>query len=254
MTNKFITVRKEKDQLQKENKELQNEILILQSNIRQMIPGFGSNTSGSFPMLNELQNKLSEFFKCDCQDIFFDLLSPELNIDGIVFFFKNSLERVQQLILTYFEPMENNLKKTLIIDNLWTPIDNVLKKSIQSNWKKIFAQITQEGSFNSIVRYIQANLKLLDEDIKADKIILEFLKKACEMSFFCHVSEPQITIDISTIGQNVLFNSTKHDSVDGFIKQKHECVIILPSCHRASQNQDNTLFKSQVLPLDYEFP
>ena len=42
MTNKFITARKERDQFQKENKELQNEILILQSNIRQMIPGFGS--------------------------------------------------------------------------------------------------------------------------------------------------------------------------------------------------------------------
>jgi len=70
MTNKFITIRKERDNFQKENKELQNEIMILQSNIRQMIPGFSNNTSSSFPMINELQNKLSEFYKCDCQDIF----------------------------------------------------------------------------------------------------------------------------------------------------------------------------------------
>ena len=98
MTNKFITVRKERDVLQKENKELQNEILILQSNIRQMIPGFSNNTSSSFPMLNELQNKLSEFYKCDCQDIFFDLLSPELNMEGIVYFYKNSFLKVNEMI------------------------------------------------------------------------------------------------------------------------------------------------------------
>jgi len=77
MTNKFINMRKDRDQLQKENKDLQNEILLLQSNIRQMIPGFSSNTSASFPMFNELQNKINEFFKCDCQDIFFDLLAPD---------------------------------------------------------------------------------------------------------------------------------------------------------------------------------
>ena len=160
MTNKFITVRKEKDQLSKENKEQQNEILLLQSNIRQMIPGFGNNTSGSFPMLNELQNKLSEFFKCDCQDIFFDLLSPELNIDGIVFFFKNCLLKIQDLVSNYFEPMETVLKKTLCIDNLWTPIDNVLKKSVQSNWKKIFTQMCLDSSIQIIVQFIQNNLKL----------------------------------------------------------------------------------------------
>lgn len=255
MTNKFITVRKDKDQLQKENKELQNEILILQSNIRQMIPGFGSNTSGSFPMLNELQNKLSEFFKCDCQDIFFDLLSPELNIDGIVFFFKNCILKIQELVFNYFEPMESLLKKTIGIDSLWTPIDNVLRKSVQSNWRKIFSQMCLDASIQAIVNFIQNNLKLQDEDPRANKIIFDFLKKSCEIYFCCHVSDPQVFIDINSIGQKILFNPIKHDSVDGFIKQKHECVVVLPACYKINaSSSENMLFKAQVLPLDYEFP
>lgn len=255
MSNKITTLRKEKEQVQKENKELQNEILILQSNIRQMIPGFGSNTSGSFPMINELQNKISEFFKCDCQDVFFDLLSPELNIDGIVFFYKNSLLKIQEVVVQYFEPMESTLKKTLSIDNLWTPIDNVLRKSVQSNWKKIFPQVCLDNSLLPIVNFLQSNLKLQDEDPAANKTILEFLKKCCELYFFCHVSDPQVFIDLNNIGQKILFNSMKYESVDGFIKQKHECVIILPSCYKVnSSSNENLLFKAQVLPLDYEFP
>jgi hypothetical protein len=256
ITNKYITARKEKDQLVKENKEMQNEILILQSNIRQMIPGFGNNTSGSFPMLNELQNKISEFLKCDCQDIFFDLLSPELNLEGIVFFFKNSFIKVQELVLLYFEPLESCLKRTLCIDTLWTPIDNVFRKSFQSNWKKIFHQLCSDHSLEAIIYNLQAQLKLKDDDpVTANKIIFDFLKKCCEIYFFCHISDPPINFDISVVGQKVLFNSLKHDSVDGFIKQKHECIVILPSCHKNNTNSnENILFKPQVLPYDYEFP
>jgi hypothetical protein len=58
----------------------------LQSNIRQMVPSF-SNTSGSFPMINELQHIVSEFYKVDCQDVFFDVLSLELNLEGVIYFF-----------------------------------------------------------------------------------------------------------------------------------------------------------------------
>lgn len=88
MTNKFATTRKERDQLKTENKELQDEIIQLQSSMRQMVPCM-SNTSQSFPMFNELTNACSEMYKCDCQDVFFDLLCPELNLEGVVFFYQN---------------------------------------------------------------------------------------------------------------------------------------------------------------------
>jgi FtsZ-binding cell division protein ZapB len=254
MTNKFMTTKKEKEQLQKENKELQNDILVLQSNIRQMIPGFSSNTSGSFPMLNELQNKITEFFKCDCQDIFFDLLSPELNMEGIVFFYKNCLSKVQDLIVSYFEPMDSLLRKTLCIDNLWGPIDNVLRKSFQSNWKRIYAQAVPEGSINNIMIYVQSNLKLQDEDPTANRQINDFLKKCAEIVFCCQICDPLIQIDFNVLGQKILFNPIKYDSIDGFIKQKHECIVILPSLYKGVSSNENMILKAQVLPLDYEFP
>ena len=65
MTTKFGTARKERDQLKTENKELQDEVIQLQSSMRQMVPCM-SNTSQSFPMFNELSNQCSELYKCDC--------------------------------------------------------------------------------------------------------------------------------------------------------------------------------------------
>jgi hypothetical protein len=252
MTNKFQIVKKEKEQLAKENKELQNEILILQSNIRQMIPGFSSNTSSSFPMFNELQNKISEFFKCDCQDIFFDLLSPELNMDGIVFFYKNCITKTQELINSYFDPLDKVVRHTLCIDQLWSPIDNVFRKSYQSNWKKILNQLINETSIHNIMVFIQSNLKLQDEDPAANRIITEYLKKCAEIIFCSHISDPPLHIDITCLGQKVYFNPMKYDSVDGFIKQKHECIIILPSIYKS--NKSDMILRAQVLPTDYEFP
>lgn len=227
----------------------------MQSNMRQMIPGFSSNTSSSFPMLNELQNRLSEFFKCDCQDIFFDLLSPELNMEGIVFFYKNAFTKIQDMIKNYFEPLDDLMKKTICIEMLWTPIDNVLRKSFQSNWKLIYAQMSLEPNYYSIMQFIQSNLKLQDENPQANKLIVDFLKKTSEIFFCCYISDPQISVDLSLIGQRTTFNPAKHESLDGFVKQKHECVCILPACFKtAVALQENCIFKSQVLPFDYEFP
>jgi predicted nuclease with TOPRIM domain len=139
ITNKFITVRKERDQLKQENKELQEEVMHLQANIRQMVPCF-SNTSSAFPMLNELQNIVSEFYKCDSQDVFFDLLCPELNLDGVVFFFQNSIPIVIETIEKYFAPVEVVLKKVSTSSTLEGPIVNVLRKTYQSNWRSIYNQ------------------------------------------------------------------------------------------------------------------
>lgn len=247
-------MRKERDQLKKENKELQNEILVLQSNIRQMIPGFSSNTSSSFPMLNELQNKLTQYYKCECQDVFFDLLCPELNMDGLVFYFKESFNRIQEMINLYFDPLETLLKRTLVIEDMWSSIDNVLRKSYQSNWKKILSQIFNDTSNNNIMLFIQSELKLQEEDQTANNMIIEFLKKTAVIFFFCHISDPIIKIDVNVIGQTVQFNSTKHETIDGFAKPKHECIVLLPSCYKINFNSENLIVKAQVLPVDYEFP
>jgi len=136
ITQKFVNVRKERDQFKQENKDLQEEVLQLQSSIRQMVPCF-SNTSSAFPMQNEMQNIVSEFYKCDCQDVFFDLLCPELNLDGVIFFFQNTIPVVIEVIEKHFQPVEHVLKKVTNMQQLDGPIVNVLRKTYQSNWKGI---------------------------------------------------------------------------------------------------------------------
>lgn len=256
MTNKYITIRKERDQLLKENKELNNEILLLQSNMRQMIPGFSSNTSSSFPMLNELQNRLSEFVKCDCLDIFFDLLSPELNMEGIIFFYKSCFEQLNEYISTYFDPLINSLKKTLCFteNNLHSSIDNVLRKSYQGNWRKILDNISNSVDFKKIINYIQSQLNLQDNSHLANQTILEFLNKSLEILFFCYICDPVIVLDFNSMGNRIIFNTMKFESMDGFIKQKHECYIILPGFYKFGIANENIIIKAQVLPFDYEFP
>ena len=49
-------------------------------------------------MQNELSNIVSEFYKCDCQDCFFDILSTDLNLEGVVYFFQNTLPPVIEAI------------------------------------------------------------------------------------------------------------------------------------------------------------
>ncbi len=254
LTSKFIAIRKERDDIKKENKELQNEILILQSNIRQMIPGFSSNTSSSFPMLNELQNKLSQYYKCECQDIFFDLLCPELNMEGLVFYFQETFKQINENIKKYFDPLGILLKKTICIDEMWSSIDNVLRKSYQSNWTKILPQIFNEISYNNIMIHIQNALKLQEGDNTANSMIVEYLKKTAVILFFCFISDPIIKVDVDSIGQRALFNQTKHETIDGFAKPKQECIILLPGCFKTNLNNENMIIKYQVLPVDYEFP
>lgn len=111
----------------------------MQSNMRQMVPSF-SDTSSTFPMMNELQNIVSEFYKCDCQDVFFDLLCPELNLDGVVFFYQSTIPVVVETVEKHFAPVESILRKVSSMPALDGPIVNVLKKTYQSNWRAIYAQ------------------------------------------------------------------------------------------------------------------
>jgi hypothetical protein len=79
-------------------------------------------------MFNELTNIVSQFYKCDCQDIFFDVLSSELNLDGVVYFYSNSLPLIIQAIEKHFWPVEHSLKEASGSQKLDLSISNVLRK------------------------------------------------------------------------------------------------------------------------------
>lgn len=252
MTNKFQQSKKEKDQLQKDNKSLQEEVLTLQSNLRQMIPGF-ANTSSSFPMLNELSNQTTEFYKYDCIDIFFDLLCPELNMKGIIYFFSTAYSRVSDNINNYFSPLESTIKKIGCLNNIEGPIINVLRKSFQTNYKEMQKKFHDFSNSTIIVDEIQNNLKLGNLSEETGKLIRNFVNKLSEFLMCYYICDPPLVINYKSIGTKVLFNATKHDPLDGFIKSKEECIVILPSLHKHSCDGE-LLGKGLVLQVNYEIP
>ena len=254
--DKLSSLKKENHRIEQENLILKEELENLQNDMRLMIPGFSSNTSNSFPMLTELHNKISDYIKLSCEDIFFDLLQPNLNMKGVVEFFRIIFINLSDLIEKFFNPLEKAINNVLFIDNIYEPIDNVLRKSYQINWKNFFDDIKKGINYTEIINDINKSLNLdfISENGEEGNMIKEFILKTFEIVFFCYISDPIISIDISQIGKEVKYNSMTHDSLDGFIKSKQISTIILPTFYKGKVSTKNSmLVKSQVLAKDYEF-
>ena len=104
------------------------------------------------------------------------------------------------------------------------------------------------------MKSIQSTLKLADGvDETINEEIIRFLEKLSLNCFKMYICDPWLVFDLSVIGKKVNNNPVKIDSMDGFIKNGQESLIILPSVHKSSVEAD-PLLKPNVLPLDYEFP
>ncbi len=254
--DKLNNLKKENHKIEQENLMLKQELENLQNDMRLMLPGFSSNTSNSFPMLTELHNKINDYIKLSCEDIFFDLLQPNLNMKGVVEFFKIIFINLFDIVEKFFNSIEKAINNTLFIDQIYEPIDNVLRKSYQFNWKNFFEDIKKTINYNEIINDISKKLKMdfIEEEGEEWNMIKEFILKTIEIIFFCYISDPIISIDISQIGKEVKYNSMTHDSLDGFIKSKQLSTIILPTFYKGKVSTKNSmLVKSQVLAKDYEF-
>ena len=254
--DKLSNLKKENLKIEQENIKLKQELENLQNEMRLMIPGFASNTSNTFPMLTELHNKINDFIKLSCEDIFFDLLQPNLNMKGVVEFFKIIFLDLYEYVDNFFSPIEKAINSTLFIDQIYEPIDNVLRKSYQLNWKNFFDEIKKSINYNEIIKDIKKRLKMdfIKENGEEWNMMKEFIIKTFEIIFFCYISDPIVSIDISQIGKEVKYNSMTHDSLDGFIKSKQISTIILPTFYKGKvSTKSSMLVKSQVLAKDYEF-
>ena len=99
INKKLRVIYSENQKLESENANLSKEIQQLTASLREMVPGFSNDTSNPFPLYTELQNKLNDYIKITCQDIFFDFLQPKLNMKFTVKFFKNILQKISDIIL-----------------------------------------------------------------------------------------------------------------------------------------------------------
>ena len=51
----------------------------------------------------------------------------------------------------------------------------------------------------------------------------------------CFISDPPLSMDYTQIGRAVQFNQSKHDPIDGFVKVKEECIILLPALTKGEE-------------------
>lgn len=256
MLDKLTSIKKENQKLEQENLSLKKELESLHNNMRLMLPGFTSNTSNSFPMLTELNNKINDFIKLSCEDIFFDLLQPNLDIKRTIDFYKFIFSKIYEIIDNYFNPIEKTINSVLFIDQIYDSIDNVLRKSYQFNWKYFLKEIEKNMLYNNLIKELRniINLDFIEEDGEEWNMIKDFMNKTLEILFYCYISDPVISIDMSQMGKVVNYNNMTHDSLDGFIKNNKISTIILPNFYKGKIfNKNNILIKSQVLANDYEF-
>mmetsp|Transcript_4150 Transcript_4150/g.7029 ORF Transcript_4150/g.7029 Transcript_4150/m.7029 type:complete len:89 (+) Transcript_4150:452-718(+) len=68
------------------------------------------------------------------------------------------------------------------------------------------------------------------EDINGQ--IEQFVQKFGELALKMLISDPALCFDFRWIGQKVQFNQHKQDSLDGFIKQGEDCLVILPPVYK----------------------
>lgn len=216
-----------------------------------MIPGFNTNTSNMFPMISEMTTKINDYIKITCQDIFFDLLQPDYNLNQIVLFYYIIMNDINKRLDDYFMPLSNILKQIIVTDNnLYDPVDIVLRKTYQSNFKNIYNNIEKKYiDFNSVfnILKIKCNLNSDSYDITQEFYLTSFF-----IFFMCYICEPKIYIDFSMVSKKVEYNSNIHEPLDGFIKQGQSCTIILPSFYRNNVDTKKIdVIKYQVLSKDY---
>lgn len=251
ISQKFTAVRKERDALKKENKELQEEIMLLQNSMREMIPGF-SNTSSMFPMYNELQIMVSDFLKCNCEDILLDILIPKQSMETVTDFFRETIRVAQQAIAGYFEPTFAALRKSTCSASVDGPLLSVLKKSYQGSWKQVFAACFSPAFCELAAERVHAKMRLGNGADSARMSIKDYMKKLFEVFLLCKVNEPELVFEVESIGARVQFNASKHESMDGFVKNKELAVIVFPPVRKGSITGE-AIIKARVLASDYQF-
>ena len=130
---------------------------------------------------------------------------------------------------------------------------NVLRKSCQSTWRNIQKQCFPQSVFDEIVVEIQNHLKLGNCSQEANNQVGQFLQKMSELVLCFYISDPPLAVNYKQIGAKINYNPVKHEPLDGFIKNKEECIIILPPIYK-SHCEGELVTKALVLQVNYEIP
>mmetsp|Transcript_19640 Transcript_19640/g.36183 ORF Transcript_19640/g.36183 Transcript_19640/m.36183 type:complete len:291 (-) Transcript_19640:7273-8145(-) len=248
MTAKFSAVRKERDALKRENRQLQSDLLELQSSVRAMVPGL-QNVSGSFPVLTELINSIDAFYKCDCLDLFFEILAPELPLTEVLLFYKEAFSTLTNSVDIYFQPVEAAITQVSATASVDKCVMNVLRKSYQIHWGAILQRFKKISETQDLHLSLLTRANLDPDSSYEGTMIQRFVDKLSEHLLSLCISDPPMICNFQAIGKTVVFNSIAHDSLDGFIRTGDSCYVVLPAVFKSG---GDLAVKACVLSINYQ--
>ena len=216
--------RKKNVQLKKQNQETEKMLLLNKSS--QMIRG--NSTSTDFPSENDIKLQLNRFINVELLMFFKYPLSSEFIFDSIVLFYKKLFVSSHNKIKTHFEKMNNLLSFTLQSQKTIEPLDWILRKSSQANWKSILEAIENKESYFTTVQDIQNKLSIETKKGDANLLIRNLCKKTLDILLKCYIMNPKIFYDVDSVGQRAFFDAKDHEAIEGTILSKTECFILTP--------------------------
>lgn len=245
--------RKKNTQLKNRNKELNNELISLQTNIREMFPGYSVSKVTPFPMINDLLVQINTFIESDCLDCYKMLLDQDYTLHDHFFFFRKVFDSSSSLINDYFNPLNLILKHTLQVDQIVGPLDCVLRRSYQVDWEKLLIQIKKNNDYDYVINSIQNELEIENQTQEGYNQMINIFEETTEILFKCFISDPMLAFDINQISKQVVMDSKHHDCFDKKMHIKHNssCAILIPSVYKIVNDQQVTLINSKVLPLNF---
>lgn len=244
--------RKKNISLKNKNKELNNELISLQSNIRDMFPGYSVNKATPFPMMNDLLLQINVFIKNDCLEFYKTLLDQDYSLHDQLFSFRKLFASSFSLINDYFNPLNLILKHTLQTDQIISPLDCVLRRSYQVDWEKLLNQIKKNNDYDYVINSILNELEIENQTQETYTQMINIFEETTEMLFKGYISDPSLAFDINQISKQVLMDSNKYDCFDYKMHVKHNtsCVVIIPPVYKIINDHQVILINAKVLPIN----
>ena len=249
--DKIKNERKKNTQLKKQNQELITEKMLLLNKSSQMIRG--NATSNDFPSENDIKLQLNRFINVDLFMFFKYPLSSDFIVEGIVLFYKKLFVLSHNKIKSHFEKMNNLISFTLQSQKTIEPLDWILRKSSQANWKSILEAIENKESYFTTVQDIQNELNIETKSGDANVLIRNLCKKTLDILLKCYIMNPRIFYEIDSIGQRVFFDEKDHEAVEGTIMAKTESFILTPCFYYFVDGNKVIIEKSKVISSNFSY-
>ena len=249
--DKIKNERKKNVLLKKQNQDLITEKMLLLNKSSQMIRG--NSTSTDFPSENDIKLQLNRFINVELFMFFKYPLSSEFIVDGIVLFYKKLFVSSHNKIKTHFEKMNNLISFTLQSQKTIEPLDWILRKSSQANWKSILEAIENKESYFTTVQDIQNELSIETKNGDANLRIRNLCKKTLDILLKCYIMNPKIFYDVDSIGQRAFFDAKDHEAIEGTILSKTECFILTPRFYYFVDGKRVTIEKSKVISSSFSY-